>query len=199
MKLFKTMSRLVAMAAAAGLILAPIASADRGRDRHDDRREHRRDFRDDRRDHRSDRRDYRDDRRDYRSDRRDYRDDRRHYVNDRHDYRRSYGHQKHYYRSHRPVVVYRPPPPRYYAPRSHVSIYYGPYYSHGYRPRYEVGGYYGYAPRRTVYITDYDRYGLYAPPRGHHWVRDYDRGDAILASVATGAIIGLVIGALATD
>jgi ElaB/YqjD/DUF883 family membrane-anchored ribosome-binding protein len=28
-------------------------------------------------------------------------------------------------------------------------------------------------------------------------VHDYDSGDAILASIATGAIIGLVIGALA--
>ncbi len=174
MTVFKTMARLAAIAAATGLIMAPIASADR-----DDRREHRRDYHDDRRDYRDDRRDYRDDRRDYRGD---------------------YGHQKHYYhRPHRPVVVYRPPPPRYYAPRKHVSIHYGPYYSHGYRPRYDVGGYYGYAPRRTVYISDYDRYGLYAPPRGYHWVRDDDSGDAILASVATGAIIGLFVGALAAD
>ncbi|HAE27496.1 MAG TPA: hypothetical protein DCG58_10075, partial [Hyphomonas adhaerens] len=52
---------------------------------------------------------------------------------------------------------------------------------------------------RTVYIRDYASYGLYAPPPGYYWVHDYDRGDAILASVATGAIIGLVVGALAYD
>lgn len=195
MNMLKTMARLAAIAVATGLIMTPIASADRG----DDRREHRRDYRDDRRDYRDDRRDYRDDRRDYRSDRRDYRDDRRDYRHDRRDYRKSYGHQKHYYRPHRPVVVYSPPPRAYYAPRPRVSIHYGPYYSHGYRPRYDVGGYYGYSPRRTVYISDYDRYGLYAPPHGHHWVRDHDSGDAILASVATGAIIGLFVGALAAD
>ncbi len=45
-------------------------------------------------------------------------------------------------------------------------------------------------------IYDYHTYGLYDPPHGYHWVYDHDRQDAILASVATGAIIGLVIGAL---
>jgi Ni/Co efflux regulator RcnB len=76
---------------------------------------------------------------------------------------------------------------------------YGPYYYSGYTPRYAVGNYYSYGPRRTVYINDYDHYGLYAPPHGYQWVRDNDRGDAILASVATGAILGLVIGAIVTD
>ena len=38
-----------------------------------------------------------------------------------------------------------------------------------------------------------------AATTGYYWVHDYDRGDAILASVATGAIIGLVVGALAYD
>lgn len=46
-------------------------------------------------------------------------------------------------------------------------------------------------------IVDYGLYGLYAPPVGYHWVRDYDSGDAILCSIATGAIIGLTIGAFA--
>ena len=62
-------------------------------------------------------------------------------------------------------------------------------------PRYRVGGHYGYGEHSAV-IKDYRSHGLYHPPRGYHWVRDRDRGDAILCSVATGAIIGLVVGAL---
>ncbi|MFC7290151.1 RcnB family protein [Hirschia litorea] len=64
--------------------------------------------------------------------------------------------------------------------------------------RYHIGGNY----RRSgssIVISNYNRHGLYSPPRGHHWVRDNDRGDAILASVATGAIIGLVVGAIISD
>ena len=48
-------------------------------------------------------------------------------------------------------------------------------------------------------IHDYNRRGLRPPPRGYHWVRDRDRGDAILASIATGAIIGLVVGVIASE
>ena len=192
MTLFKNLSRLVAATAAMALLVAPIASADQGRrgdgyrgDKHRSvqHREHRRS--DYRREHR---------RSDYRREHR--RDDRRH----RSDYR-DRRHYNHY--SRRPVVVHRPAP-RYYAPPrvyySHSSrpIQYGHYYRDGYRSRYNVGGYY--APhRRTVYLSDYHHYGLYDPPRGYHWVRDNDRGDAILASVATGAIIGLVVGAIAYD
>ena len=68
----------------------------------------------------------------------------------------------------------------------------------GYVPRYHIGAHYVVHPR-TVYINDYYHYGLYAPPPGHYWVRDHHSGDAILASIATGAIIGLVIGAIAYD
>jgi Ni/Co efflux regulator RcnB len=118
-----------------------------------------------------------------------------------HDYDR--GHDRHERRDYRDhprgrVVVYRP-----YHPRSSVTVTYGhsygPYSYSSYRPRYDIGHSYIYGPRRTVYISDYHNYGLYAPPPGYHWVRDHDRGDAILASVATGAIIGLVIGAIASD
>lgn len=177
MSLIKHFSRFVAAVTAAGLIIAPVAQADRDRgdrgrggwERQDD------DYHEYRRDHR------RDHRRDYRRDHRDY---------DYYDYRR-----------HKPVVVYRPA--YNYYPRSSVTVTYGssygPYYYSGYRPRYDVGHYYSYGPRRTVYIDDYDHYGLYEPPSGYHWVRDNDRGDAILASVATGAILGLVIGAIASD
>lgn len=183
MSLMKTLTRFVAMAAAASLVIAPVAQADR-RDRGwgDDRGgyEHRSD----------DRRDYRRDHR--RDDRRDYRRDHGRY--DHHDYR-------HDYHRHKPVVVYRPA--YNYYPRSSVTVTYGhsygPYYHSGYQPRYDVGHYYSYGPRRTVYINDYHHYGLYEPPHGYHWVRDNDRGDAILASVATGAILGLVIGAIASD
>ncbi|WP_291208087.1 RcnB family protein [Hyphomonas sp.] len=176
MSLIKHFSRFVAAVTAASLVIAPVAQADRDRgdrggwERHDDD-----DYHEYRRDHR------RDDRRDYRRDRRDH---------DYYDYRR-----------HKPVVVYRPAYD--YYPRSSVTVTYGssygPYYYSGYRPRYDVGHYYSYGPRRTVYIHDYDHYGLYDPPRGYHWVRDNDSGDAILASVATGAILGLVIGAIAAD
>ncbi len=186
MTLLKTFTRFMAAATAASFILAPVAHADRddrrGKDRggwdryDDDDDDHRRRRGSDYREHRRD--DWRDDRRDYR--REHYRDD---------------------YRRHTPVVVYRPS--YNYYPRSSVTVTYGhsygPYYYSGYRPRYDVGHYYSYGPRRTVYINDYSHYGLYDPPRGYHWVRDNDRGDAILASVATGAILGLVIGAIATD
>lgn len=165
----KTFTRFMAAATAASFILAPVAHADRDDRRGKDRGGWDR-YDDDDDDRRYRKSDYRD----------DYRDD---------------------YRRHKPVVVYRPS--YNYYPRSSVTVTYGhsygPYYYSGYQPRYDVGHYYSYGPRRTVYINDYSHYGLYDPPRGYHWVRDNDRGDAILASVATGAILGLVIGAIATD
>ncbi|MBI1400888.1 RcnB family protein [Hyphomonas sp.] len=178
MSLTKNFTRILAVATAASFILAPVAQADKGRGRGGD-------------DHRGgyDRRG--DD--DYRR-HGDHRRDDRHYDHryDRRDYYRHDHHRRDYYR-----------PSYSYYPRSSVTVTYGssygPYYYSGYRPRYDVGAYYTYGPRRTVYITDYNNYGLYEPPYGYHWVRDNDRGDAILASVATGAIIGLVIGALAYD
>jgi Ni/Co efflux regulator RcnB len=178
MSLTKNFTRMLAVATAASFILAPVAQADKGRGRGGDGHRGGYDRRGDddyRRhgDHRRDDRHY-----DYRYDRRDYY---------RHDH-----HRRDYYR-----------PSYSYYPRSSVTVTYGssygPYYYSGYRPRYDIGAYYTYGPRRTVYITDYYNYGLYEPPHGYHWVRDNDRGDAILASVATGAIIGLVIGALAYD
>lgn len=83
-------------------------------------------------------------------------------------------------------------------------------YADGYRAgRYDAGRYYRpsgyryyswrrgarlpaayYAPRYVVH--DYYRYRLYAPPRGHHWVRvDHD---VVLAAVATGAVVAVVNG-----
>ena len=48
-------------------------------------------------------------------------------------------------------------------------------------------------------VHDYRYYGLYDPPRGYHWVHDHGSGDAVLTSIATGAIIGLVVGAIIAD
>tara|TARA_R110000787_G_scaffold110809_9_gene219559 strand:+ start:8882 stop:9427 length:546 start_codon:yes stop_codon:yes gene_type:complete len=181
MKLFKNISRLVAATATVGLLMAPMASADQGRRGHDDRGSHysgKNDYRGhDRRDGR--RGDRRDDRRDHRrDDRRDYRHDNR-----GKNYNHHYSGPRYYGRA--PARVYYAPP-RYYAPPPR------------YAPRYSVGGYYHPHPQ-TVYIRDYGRYGLYDPPRGYYWARDYDRGDAILASVATGAIIGLAIGVIGSN
>lgn len=89
-----------------------------------------------------------------------------------------------YYRYTRPVNLFR------------ASIYYGPYWRSYYTPRYHIGGHYHYHGS-TVILYDYGLYGLYAPPPGYHWVYDDGYGDAVLTSIATGAIIGLVIGALA--
>lgn len=86
-----------------------------------------------------------------------------------------------YYYS-RPSYGYRATP--------RANFYYNTgYYHNGYR----IGSRYNYRPN-TIIIRDYDRYGLYNPPRGYHWVRDRHGDDAILASVATGAIIGLAVG-----
>lgn len=48
-------------------------------------------------------------------------------------------------------------------------------------------------------IRDYYSYGLYDPPRGYHWVHDHGSNDAVLRSIATGAVIGLVVGAIIAD
>ncbi|MEO1643247.1 MAG: RcnB family protein [Pseudomonadota bacterium] len=110
------------------------------------------------------------------------------------------GYRYHDYRYHQPRRVYHSRPRHYrpYYSRPHRSrVIYGRYHRPQYRytPRYRIGGFYGYH-RNTIVIRDYWSYGLYDPPHGYHWVRDHDTGDAILASVATGAIIGLIIGAL---
>jgi len=118
------------------------------------------------------------------------------------------GYRRHSYNRHRvnrPYWSYShnsyPRNRRYYGSRHHGHHHSG--YDHLYCPdhsgsRYHIGGYYN-RSGSSVVISNYDRYGLNRPPRGHHWVRDHDRGDAILASVATGAIIGLVVGAIIAD
>lgn len=175
MRLMKSVTRFVIVATTASMLLVPVAQADRGRGKGYDRQ------------HGYDR----------------HYDRGRNYDRGRsysRSYKQSHSRKHYHYSPPRPVVVHRPPPVYYAPPRTSVTVSYGrsygPYYTRGYAPRYSVGHYYSYAPH-TVYITEYNRYGLYAPPSGYHWVRDRDRGDAILASVATGAIIGLVVGALA--
>lgn len=113
---------------------------------------------------------------------------------------RRYNYRNSGFRYHQPRRVYRSRP-RYYKPyysRPYKSgVIFGRYHRPNYRysSRYHIGGFYGYH-RDTVFIKDYWSYGLYDPPHGYHWVRDYNSGDVILASIATGAIIGLIIGAL---
>lgn len=82
-----------------------------------------------------------------------------------------------------------------------------PYARDSYRAPQRYGGYYrpqGYYSHRwsrgerlplafygrPYVIDDYYGYGLYAPPRGHHWVRV--DGDAVLAAVATGIVLDTV-------
>jgi len=62
---------------------------------------------------------------------------------------------------------------------------------------FKVGGFYG-KHANTIFISDYASHGLYAPPRGYHWVCDKGSKDAILAAVATGAIIAVAADILAT-
>jgi Ni/Co efflux regulator RcnB len=64
-----------------------------------------------------------------------------------------------------------------------------------YRPAYKVwakGDRLGYWNNRYV-VVDYRAHHLKRPPRGYHWVQD-DRGDLILAAVATGLIASVILG-----
>jgi Ni/Co efflux regulator RcnB len=45
---------------------------------------------------------------------------------------------------------------------------------------------------RRVYVDDYDRYHLHAPPPGHRWVRS-DDGRYVLIAVATGIIADILL------
>jgi Ni/Co efflux regulator RcnB len=113
---------------------------------------------------RDDRRDARDDRRD---DRRDARDDRRDARQDQRAYSR-------YQRAER-----RYDGGRWQQPRG---------------TRYQV---YGYGQRlpssyNSYVVNDYNRYGLRAPPRGYHYVRNGN--DVVLAAVAGGLITAVIAG-----
>jgi len=175
------MKRLILTIAAVASVAGPMAvmatgaaAQDRGYDRRDDRRDDRYDRRDDRRDDRYDRRD---DRRDDRYDRRgDRRDDRR--WNQRTRWERG-SHNGYYYNNR---WYYGPPPQAYYG-------------RPGYRPGYTawrrgatLPAYY----RGNSYrVNEYRRYGLRPPPRGYYWYND--NGNYLLAAIATGVILDVII------
>jgi Ni/Co efflux regulator RcnB len=166
-----------ALAALAALIatgsLATASAADaQSRYERSDRQEHRQDRREDRRDDRRDDRQYarQDDRRD---DRREWRQDRR---EDRQEYRQQARAYDRWQRAERRYYA-----SRYQAPRG----YRYQQWSYGQRlPSHYSRGY---------VINDYYRYGLRAPPRGYHYVRNGN--DVVLAAVA-GGLITAVIGGL---
>ncbi|HAI60125.1 MAG TPA: hypothetical protein DCM32_09660 [Xanthomonadaceae bacterium] len=187
--------RFAALLALAFALAAPAPLLADDDDDDDDRKHHRwdghrgGDWRDDRRwSHHDDRRwsDH-DDRRwdDRRWDDRDYRqgfrDGRRHERRwDRHDDRRWHGRERvivrEVYRA--PAYGWGPgwgPPPRHLGP---------PRWARGHRLH-------DYRGVTTYIVIDYHRYGLYHPPRGHHWRRD-DRGDWLLVAIATGIIADVV-------
>lgn len=117
-----------------------------------------------RHDARDDRRDARDDRRD---DRRDARDDRRDYRQDQRAYAR-------YQRAERRYDGGRWQQPR----GTHYQVY-------GYGQRLP-------SSYNSYVVNDYNRYGLRAPPRGYHYVRNGN--DVVLAAVAGGLITAVIAG-----
>lgn len=78
---------------------------------------------------------------------------------------------------------------RWKGPRYRAAPYHAPrgYYRHSWRAGERLP--YGYRATRYV-VHDYRHYHLYAPPRGHHWVR-VDR-DVLLTAVATGVVAAVV-------
>lgn len=127
--------------------------------------------------------------------RRDRRGDYHHRRDHSRDYRRGrdYHRNNHRYQNRGRVVTRNYySAPTHYRPRPRVVYHYNRGYHH---PRYTIGNRYHYGSN-SVIIRDYGRYGLYNPPRGHHWVHHRGSNDAVLTSVATGAIVGLAIGIL---
>jgi Ni/Co efflux regulator RcnB len=78
---------------------------------------------------------------------------------------------------------------RWQGTRYRVAPYHAPrgYYRHSWRAGERLP--YGYRATRYV-VTDYRHYHLYAPPRGHQWVRVDN--DVILTAVATGVVAAVV-------
>lgn len=170
------MKRLILALTAAAAVAGPMAMAasdamaqDYGRY---DRRDDRWDRRDDRWDRRHDRWERRDDRRHDRWDRRDRRWDSR--------TRWDRGYHNGYYYNNR--WHYGPPPAAYYGRPSYRPGYYA-WRRGAYLPPY-------YRSRGYV-VYDYHRYHLRPPPRGYYWYRDGD--DFLLAAVATGLILDVII------
>ena len=112
-------------------------------------------------------------------DRRDY----GRHDNDRHDYgRRDY--DRHDYRPYAREYYRAPERYGYYRPYTRPYGFYSHRWIRG--ERLPVAYY-----SRPYVIDDYYGYGLYAPPRGYHWV--HVDGDAVLAAVATGIVLDTVI------
>jgi Ni/Co efflux regulator RcnB len=122
------------------------------------------------------------DRREWRGDTRHDRDDHSH-DRDRHDSR----YDRHDDRNYRSAYVegrrdqYRYDAGRYVTPRGYVVRSW-------HRGDRLPSSYYS---SRYV-INNYGAYHLYAPPRGHHWVRV--NHDVLLTAVATGAVVAVVSG-----
>ena len=113
-------------------------------------------------------RDHRDDGRG--GDHRDRRDDGR--GGDHRDWDRQYGHDRWSHGDHR---------------------YYGGRYGYnGYRGQWRTGQRYPYWRDNRYVISDYRAYRLPPPRPGYRYYRD-DRGDIVMAAIASGAI-GLIIG-----
>ena len=183
---FKTFFLRIGAAGALALAtLTPLAMADQRGDRYERGHYDRGHY--DRGDRHRDR-GYRHHRRD-RYDRRDHRRDWRRY--NRYHNNRGY-YDRGYYNRGRVVThnYYNVPA---YRTRPRVVYHYNRGYYH---PRYRIGSHFNYGAD-TIVIRDYGRYGLYNPPRGHRWVHHRGSNDAVLTSVATGAIVGLAIGILA--
>lgn len=130
--------------------------------------------------------------------------DNRGHHNNRYDNRGHYNNRYDHRGYHNPYnkPAYRP---NVYQPRYHWNphqrVIYAPRFKTHYpnyvryQPRYRVGHRVDF--RHAHYMNDYSRYGLYAPPRGHNWVR-HDN-DAYLTVVGTGLVAGIVIGALLSN
>ena len=104
------------------------------------------------------------------------RDGRRGDRHDRWDRRRYNGY------NYRGRWYYGPPPSAY---RDHAHYGYRAWRRGDRLPRYYRDNYY--------VVREYNRYGLLRPPRGYHYVRD-DRGDYLLVGIATGVILGVILG-----
>lgn len=115
----------------------------------------------------------------YDRDQRDYhRNDTYHRGYDHHD-RRDRAESRRYERWQRAQRRYRSD--RYYAPRGYQARSWG----YGQRMPYE------YRTNRYI-VSDYHRYGLYAPPHGYQYVRSGE--DVVLAAVTTGLVVAVIAG-----
>lgn len=78
---------------------------------------------------------------------------------------------------------------RWHGPRHRATAYHPPRGFH--RHHWRAGERLPYRYRTTRYVVhDYRHYHLYAPPRGHHWVRV--DGDVVLSAIATGVVAAVV-------